>query len=626
MKNVSFRRIVGDYIKKTLESPRLPLILALLVVLLTLPALKGGWQLDDYFQRNALTGNTIEAIDDASVFGQFSFLNGDPERNRMLMDIGVLPWWTFEKIKISFFRPLTELTHRLDYLLWPNQAPLMHLHSLLWLAFAIWIVALFYRRVMGVTWIAGLAALFYAVDYTHGAPAGWLANRNALLAVFFGILTLYFHDRWRRDNDRAGVMLAPVFLFVALMSGESAIATCAYLFSYTLFVDSGSVRQKAAALMPYAVIVALWIVAYHLMGFGTQGSGHYVDPVSEPMSFLVALLERAPILLEGKWGIVPAQIYGFLPAQIAMGFWAATVIFLVVIGLLFLPLLKNDPMAKFWFFGMLFSLVPICATSPDNRLLLFVGVGAAALMAEFIAAFLKKAHWLPRSKLWRIAAVCLSGYFVLFHLVVSAIKLPATSSDMVRFCDLLLNIPAATLPVDDRFLTENFQSNTDTKKYSAFHKRLNSPIIDQSLVLINPPIAFMALQIPTIRHSAGLPLFRHYRVLASGIVPLEITRKDERTLEIESGRGHFPVFLDQIFRGNRYPMEVGQRVELTGMQVEILSMTEGRRPKRVAFRFSVPLEDRSLHMLYWKDGGFVPYKPPKIGETVLMKAIRLRKL
>jgi hypothetical protein len=347
------------------------------------------------------------------------------------------------------------------------------------------------------------------------------------------------------------------------------------------------------------------------MGFGTQGSGHYIDPVKEPISYFFALIERAPIILQGKWGIVPAQIYGFLPTQIAKVFWVATVIFLLILGVILLPLLRNSSNAKFWFFGMVFSIIPICSTSPDDRLLFFVGIGAAALMAKMVAALMTKAEWIPGSKLWRIPAFCLIGYLVIFHLFISAFRLPGKSSNLVRFCDLLINTPAKTLPIDNRSVVKDVQFNTNLK------------IIDQDVVLINPPIAFMALQIPTIRRSEGLPVFRHSRVLASGIVPLEIKRTTERTLEIEAKRGYFPIYLDQIYRGKKYPMKKGQVVELTGMIVEILSMTDDKRPKRVAFHFSVPLEDSSLHILQWKDGKFIRYKPPAIGKTDFMDAIKL---
>jgi len=115
----------------------------------------------------------------------------------------------------------------------------MHLHSLAWLGAVVVVATLFYRRMFAAAWIAGLAALLFAVDDAHGFPAVWLANRNALIGVFFGLLTLIAHDRWRRDGWWMGAVLAPLAFLLGLLSKESAVATGAYLVAYALFLDRG---------------------------------------------------------------------------------------------------------------------------------------------------------------------------------------------------------------------------------------------------------------------------------------------------------------------------------------------------------------------------------------------------
>ena len=51
-------------------------------------------------------------------------------------------------------------------------------------------LAALYRRLMGATAAAGLAALFYAIDDAHGPPVAFLANRNAMMATLFGVLAV----------------------------------------------------------------------------------------------------------------------------------------------------------------------------------------------------------------------------------------------------------------------------------------------------------------------------------------------------------------------------------------------------------------------------------------------------
>ena len=135
-----------------------------------------------------------------SPFSLFFFLTGDAEQNRTYMDMAGLPWWTTPDLRLSFFRPITGLTHWLDYLLWPDTPALMHVQSLLWFVTGVIVTALVYRRFLGCVWPAGLAAIFFALDDAHALPASWIANRNILPAFVFGMLALISHDRWRSDG------------------------------------------------------------------------------------------------------------------------------------------------------------------------------------------------------------------------------------------------------------------------------------------------------------------------------------------------------------------------------------------------------------------------------------------
>src|SRR6185437_9125528 len=132
----------------------------------------------------------------------FRFFRGDPERAGRIIDKGLYPWWTYPAVKAEFLQALTVLTHRLDYALWPDSPLLMHAHNLLWLGMAVGLAGCFYRRMLGATWVAGAAALVFAVDDARGATAGFIANRNVLVAATFGIASLIAHDRARRDGSR----------------------------------------------------------------------------------------------------------------------------------------------------------------------------------------------------------------------------------------------------------------------------------------------------------------------------------------------------------------------------------------------------------------------------------------
>jgi hypothetical protein len=48
----------------------------------------------------------------------------------------------------------------------------------------------------------------------------------------------------------------------------------------------------------------------------------------------------------------------------------------------------------------------------------------------------------------------------------------------------------------------------------------------------------------------------------------------------------------------------------------VVAVEEGGSPSHVTFTFDRSLDDPSLRWLAWKDGGFVPFTPPPLGQRV----------
>jgi hypothetical protein len=175
-----------------------PVAVAILAVILALPSLNAGLFVDDYHHKLLMDGSDSPIRLLKSPLDMFCFFDGDPQRTAELIDYG-FPWWTYKGIKGAFWRPLASITHWLDYILWPDTPALMHAQNILWYGALIIAVTFLYRRFITATWVVSLAALLYAIDDAHGMPVGFIANRNAVMATFFGILTIIAHDKWRRE-------------------------------------------------------------------------------------------------------------------------------------------------------------------------------------------------------------------------------------------------------------------------------------------------------------------------------------------------------------------------------------------------------------------------------------------
>jgi hypothetical protein len=594
---------------------RVPLAVTIVAVLLCISSLQLGLQIDDYMLSLFFSDPPIDPEWSRSPARAFAFLDGDEERNLEHIKNGRIPWWSHPGIKAAFLRPVTGVTHWIDFRLWPDRPWLMHLHSLLWFAGAVFAASVLYRRLLLPAWTAGLAGLLFAVDNAHGLPAMWLANRNASIGVFFGLLALIAHDRWRRESWRPGAWVAPLALLLALLGGEIALAAGGYLFSYALFLDTGNRWRRIASLLPAAGIGLSWWVIYRALDFGAGGSSVYIDPGANPIGFVQVVIERAPILFFGQWAL-PSGLFVMLSERAADILWLVAVGLVVAIGLLVSPLLKRDRTARFFTLGMVLSLLPACAAFPDDRLLFFVGVGGMGLLSQFVAAVLQREPWLPPSPFQRLPFHVAFWALVVIHLVVAPLGLATTTLNLKTF-GAFFERSAGSLPSDPA-------------------------VTEQTILIVNTPSVFISTYGPLMQALDGHLVPNRTLVLGSSIYPTTISRPGPNTLTIRPDGGflaspgspapghettlgafhpgYFHQMLDTLYRDDT-PFRVGQRIELGDAIVEIVEVTNDRRPAEVSFHFDSELEDPSLRWLQWHQSIYIPFNPPPVGETVVLPAV-----
>ncbi len=546
----------------------------------------------------------------------FAFVSGNRDEVRALVESGGLPWWSSPELRLAFFRPLTGLTHWLDFRLWPAQPWLMHVQSLLWFGLTVAAAAILYRRLLQPTWIAGLAGLLFAVDDAHGFPAMWLANRNATLGTLFGLLCLLAHDRWRRDRWKPGLWVAPACLLTGLCSGEIALGAVAFLVAYAVTLEPSRGRGRVFSLVPMLVVLLSWTALYWSGGFGAAHSGLYVDPVASPIRFLEAVVSRGPFLLFGQLAL-PSTLAMLLSRSAATALWVLAVT--LVLGLLVLcrRLLQRDPRARFLAFGMVLALVPACATFPDDRLLFLAGFGGTGLVALVLAGVWERADWLPAGTVSRRTLRGVAAAAVVLHLVLAPLGLAASAARLASF-DRVMDRAASSLPADPRVAT-------------------------QTVVVVTTPSAFVASYAPLIQLLKGRTIASSGVVLGSGIHATTVHRPAAEVLVVRPEAGflappgtpsgahgespsadprYFYQALDLLYRDST-PFPLGWSVRLAGVTLEVTALTADGRPAELTCRFSTELEHPSLRWLRWDDGAWVPFELPAVGATVVLPEVTI---
>jgi hypothetical protein len=258
---------------------------------------------------------------------------------------------------------------------------------------------------------------------------------------------------------------------------------------------------------------------------------------------------------------------------------------------------------------MMFCILPICATSPMNRNLLFAAIGAFGLTAQFIGGLFVKESWVPKSRMWRVPAWILCLTLILIHIVIAG----ATRIIVPKKISSVFNTFYTTVDIGSQPDIEN-----------------------KTVVVVNAPHPFLFLGMPVMRAYENKALPERTRILAPGFVPLEVTRTGEKTLLLKAQTGNvlspetsredfklnFVYFYDEfnsLFRPEDLPFRAGEQVELSGMSVEVIDVDRAGQPVEIQFHFAVSLDDPSLSWLQWdwKKGGFGSYsrfKVPAVGE------------
>ena len=566
--------------------------IAALGTALALPSLTVGLLLDDFVIKSYITAFLSGQSEQAPWWYAGILLDGDPDATILKRSVSLLPWWTLPEVRIAFLRPIGVLSCVVDYALWPDAVWAMHLQSLAWYGGLCLLAGLFYRRICGERRVALLAALLYAVDDLHSTPAAWIANRNTTMAGCFGLLALLAHDRWRREGWRPGWWLQPSALLASLLSAEMGVCLLAYYFAYALFYDRAPLRSRLLSLLPALSTVALWRLLYNAFGFGSLGSGSYLDPVRHPGPFLSELPSRLGWMTAWQFGL-PISLLNRLQPTVS---WLVLggILAVVASGVLWLIVRRGWLQAeiRFWGASAAAALIPLAASVPGERLLILSGIGASALLAHLVV-WCADAWRSGGSQATRRLGLFTAALTLLVHLVIAS----------------------AFLSLDSYFVGRDFIN----MGFSVAPVLGEEPSLgEQDVVVVNAPNTLHGMMIPGQRQKYGLPLPGRTWILGSGTRERLVTRPDATTLELFAEQGYLLDPFAAHFRGPGHPFRRGEEIELLNHTVTVAEVTDDGRPRRVRVRFQVPLERPELHFLVWDGSEYVRFPLPEIGQKVVI--------
>jgi hypothetical protein len=573
---------------EAISDRRLAFCVACVGFVLALPSLGNGLQiLDDLPQRDFILAK-LQGDAWAQTrpwYDIYNLVNGDPDAAVITRFLWATPWWTWPGLKIQFFRPVSAATLYVDYALFGQHYWLGHLHSALWYFVACGLVTLAALQISRSRFAAVLGALLFAVDDAHSSSVSWFAGRNAIIGVtcFAAGLNLYVLGSRRRQLRY--VIAGAASLVTGLLATENVVGAVPFFFAYSLILDRQPLKSRMLHVLVVSATVATWFACHKALGFGSFGSGAYLDPIRDGAEFWRNLpgrcLALAQLQLGPPWALAAYMPLPWFIQTYNFGRWIA-----LPALTLFVVRCFNREIA-FWTVSALVGLIPLTAGAPHDRLLTHIGVAWWMLQALMIVALVSSARSVRR-------ALSVPIYSFLAAIIIAHLCLAPWA--------FALGVKSPDMP------------DVETRALAA-----TPDWWSRKVVVVNVPTMFVVAQLNWQRTSRRLPAPAAITVLGATDQQVEVVRKDRNTLELFSSGGYLLDVFSNFYRGRSVPLRVDEITVLNEFAVQVLELTPDGRPRRVLVRFIRSLDDPSFFFIYWADQQLKPFRFAPFGQRSVIR-------
>jgi hypothetical protein len=549
---------------------------------LALPSLGVGFVADDYTFLARL-----EQPGPAQTFRLYEFATGAPGQYERLMSShwAAFPWWVSSNFKVCFLRPLASAAFALDHELF-GHAPLgYHVHCLLWYALLLVAVGLLLRRVCPPP-VWQVAFLLFALSSSHAESLAWISSRHMLVSTAPPLLGLLALIHFRERGWRLGLGLGLLGMTVGLAGGEAALSVACYWLAYEALggPPGMATRQRQRNVALTLGYMAAYLLLYKLLGYGVSGSAAYLDPISAPGAFGLALPGRVAMLLgEGLGGLSANLGFTTLPkTSMAVG-----VAFALAVGLglrsAWATLPAELQRALRWLSaGALLALLVNAGAFLGSRLLLIPGIALYVIIASLLVHGWTRvaagSATLARRALWSV--------LLLVHVVVAPLGLLANTY-------WLAMLGGSTRAIDGS-LDAHFQRH-----------RSRAPRAPWVYVLAASD-PFSGFYVASVRAVRARGTTAQWSILSMARATYRIERTAANAFVIDVEPGLLRSAFEGLMRARGEALAVGDERRVEGGVVTVRAVEAGR-PTSLGFRLSQgSFDDDDVCVLVWRDGKLLP--------------------
>jgi hypothetical protein len=215
----------------------------------------------------------------------------------------------YQSLYSIFMRPLSYLTHFIDFLIWKYNSSAMKYESLVLLLITIslfWItlskIQVFFCKEKNNLIIFLLSAVF-STHIIAVTPVLWISGRNELLMVLFYIICVYLLFRYLEDSNRTILYFIPLFFILGILSKQQMLHLPLLMLTFILFFKNKIEKEKFRSviqIISLTIIISLIFVLLNIF---------YILDTSDNVSFLWENILRKPFSIIGSL-VITAIPYG----------------------------------------------------------------------------------------------------------------------------------------------------------------------------------------------------------------------------------------------------------------------------------------------------------------------------
>jgi tetratricopeptide (TPR) repeat protein len=354
--------------KENLFRIRTELLIALSIVVLTLTAY---WQVGGY--GFAILDDNIYVYENRYVVSGFTFE-------------GLI--WAFrleDPIYLTYWHPLTWLSHMLDCQLFGTDAGMHHRTNLFFHMANSLLLFLVLKRMTRTLWKSAFVAALFALHPIHVESVVWIAERKNILSTFFWMLSLITYARYANKPDRIQYFTVILIYMLGLMA-KPTLVTLPFVFLLMDYWPLGRIQRdrsgvidvqngKKPMISGFDPSLILRLVSEKIPFFILSGISVYFSSVSArahgtfvsyeavPMSLRIgnALVSYVTYLVKMIW---PLNLAVFYPFPESVPVWQSVCALLILTGITIAGFRMLDRAPFFivgwmWYIGTLIPVIGI---------------------------------------------------------------------------------------------------------------------------------------------------------------------------------------------------------------------------------------------------------------------------